>query len=146
MARNVRNDFLDMQVPGTTNTSYASALHHLLKYSPVWVADLAFLPDDAHRIAVATGHHQLRIFDIKYHSSHDNDFVWCSLPAPSGRAQRRPVVDFELKELPNAFTCIVASSDPNVITVGDTLGNAVEIDLRNKKIKGSYRGEHRDRI
>jgi hypothetical protein len=58
------------------------------------------------------------------------------------RAQRRPTIDFELKQLPHAFSCIVPSADPNVIALGDTHGNVVEIDLRNKNIKGLYRGTH----
>jgi hypothetical protein len=56
------------------------------------------------------------------------------------RAQRRPIIDFELKQLPHAFTCVMPSSDPNVIALGDTHGNVVEIDLRNKNIKGLFRG------
>ncbi|ELR24823.1 WD repeatcontaining protein 74, putative [Acanthamoeba castellanii str. Neff] len=100
-AKNVPNDFLDMPVP-------------------VWVTDLGFLPDDPRRIAVVTGYHQIRVYDVK--------------------AQRRPTIDFELKQLPHAFSCIVPSADPNVIALGDTHGNVVEIDLRNKNIKGLYRG------
>jgi len=31
----------------------------------VWVSDLGFLPDDPRRIAVVTGYHQIRVYDVK---------------------------------------------------------------------------------
>jgi len=47
-AKNVPNDFLDLQVP-------------------IWVTDLGFLPSQGAqaRVAVGTGYHQVRLYDTK---------------------------------------------------------------------------------
>jgi len=116
------------------------------------------MPDNPRHIGVATGYHQIRLYDVKYVHTRSISMgerekrmlrccnADCNVSSSVFflsflfRAQRRPVIDFELKQLPNAFTCIVPSADPNVIALGDTMGNAVELDLRNKRIRGLFRG------
>jgi hypothetical protein len=79
-AKNVPNDFLDMPVPGTLSCcryclSTASLSVHSLTLAvcsaraTVWVSDIGFLPDDPRRVAVVTGYHQIRVYDVKYASA-----------------------------------------------------------------------------
>jgi hypothetical protein len=71
-AKNVPNDFLDMPVPGTSHHCHHGSVslththtHRVDAASTVWVSDLGFLPDDPRRIAVVTGYHQIRVYDVK---------------------------------------------------------------------------------
>ena len=76
-AKNVPNDFLDMPVPGTSHHCHYDSVSHTHTHththtpdradaaSTVWVSDLGFLPDDPRRIAVVTGYHQIRVYDVK---------------------------------------------------------------------------------
>lgn len=96
-AKNVPNDFLDMRVP-------------------VWIKDLQFM--DPSKIVVATGFHQIRIYDTK--------------------AQRRPIFNTDHGEHP--YTCLALRPDNRSVVFADTTGVVQEMDLRNGRIVGAYRG------
>ncbi|KAK8830927.1 hypothetical protein WA577_003627 [Blastocystis sp. JDR] len=99
--RNVPNDFLNLRVP-------------------IWVADMQFLSSDGstHKLAVVTGHHQIRLYDT--------------------RAQRRPVQSVEIGDRP--FTCCRVARDDSVLYTGDTTGRVSRIDLRTLRLSGTYKG------
>ena len=68
--KNVKNDFLDMQVPGKDSSPFFAYMHmyiiaRSIGWFSVWVTDLNFLPNDPKRIAVVSGHHQIRVYDVK---------------------------------------------------------------------------------
>ncbi|KAK2187581.1 hypothetical protein NP493_161g02032 [Ridgeia piscesae] len=99
-AKNVKNDWLNLMVP-------------------IWVTDVAFLPD-SDKIVTCTGHHQIRVYDPK-----------------SG--QRRPVLDMEFDEYP--FTSMGLRFGGNEVVVGNTHGKMALMDLRGKgHMVHCYRG------
>jgi len=72
------------------------------------VQDIRFIPE-SHTIVTCTGYHQVRLYDPK--------------------AQRRPMIDFEVGVFP--LTCLdVAPSNPNHVIVGNTRGMMTQHDLR----------------
>eukprot|EP01117_Protostelium_nocturnum_P015683 TRINITY_DN609_c0_g3_i1.p1 TRINITY_DN609_c0_g3~~TRINITY_DN609_c0_g3_i1.p1 ORF type:complete len:568 (+),score=253.49 TRINITY_DN609_c0_g3_i1:37-1740(+) len=81
----------------------------LWRVVPIWVSDLGFV--DENRIATSTGHHQVRLYDIK--------------------AQRRPVADFVVSKYP--VMCMLVSKDGNSVYAADTTGTINEWDFRKTK-------------
>lgn len=106
-ARNVPHDDLDMRVP-------------------VWVRGARFLPPQAAAggskpgtvVAVVTGHHHVRIYDV--------------------RAGRRPVKSVTEGEFP--YTCMALSGDGSSIVAGDTTGALRRFDVSTLRVSGSYKG------
>lgn len=98
-AKNVKNDWLDLRVP-------------------IWVRDMAFLPD-SEKIVTCTGHHQVRIYD------------------PS-TPQRRPVLEVEFGEYPLTALSVPASGDS--VVVGNTQGQLAVLDLRKGLVRGCLKG------
>jgi len=98
-AKNVRNDWLNLRVP-------------------VWVTDLAFLPD-SQKLVTCTGHSQVRVYD----------------PAVK---QRRPVIDMKFEDY--ALTCMSVRADGNAVVVANTQGNMAQLDLRKKQECCRYKG------
>ncbi|XP_054284846.1 WD repeat-containing protein 74-like [Macrosteles quadrilineatus] len=90
-AKNVRHDWLELRVP-------------------VWVMDLAFVPESK-QVAVATRYGHVRLYDP-------------STPT------RRPVCQVEEKDV--SFTCIAPAPRPNHVVVGCAAGNMYLVDLRGK--------------
>lgn len=88
-ARNVRNTMLDLQVP-------------------IHIRDLCFVGPSGDKVATATAHHQIRLYDTK--------------------AQRRPVLDISVGK--HSFNTCTATPDGNAIIVGDAFGNLSLVDLR----------------
>lgn len=99
MAKNVRNDWLDLRVP-------------------VWVTVAKFIPS-TDKIITSTGHHQVRMYDIK--------------------AQRRPVLDMSFDEYPITAAAIHPSSD-NQVVVGNTIGKLAILDLRKGRPIQVFKG------
>ena len=98
-AKNVRNDFLDLEVP-------------------VWVTDMAFLPD-ARRVVTCTNYHQVRLYDPKQ--------------------QRRPVADIEWGEHP--LKALTLHPNGYQVFVGNSCGDMALIDLRGKPyVMQKYKG------
>uniref|UniRef100_A0A7S1N3B3 Guanine nucleotide-binding protein subunit beta-like protein n=1 Tax=Eutreptiella gymnastica TaxID=73025 RepID=A0A7S1N3B3_9EUGL len=94
-AKNVETDFLDMKVP-------------------IWCAATCFLrPDSQNEIAVGTGYHQLRVYDLR-------------------QGQRRPVINFNLQEKEGRCTTIAKHHVffEHEVMLGDTLGNVYCVDYR----------------
>ncbi|KAI6206684.1 WD repeat-containing protein 74 [Aphelenchoides besseyi] len=75
---------------------------------PIWVSAIRFT--DSKLICTATGHHQLRLYDLK--------------------AQRRPVQDVEWLQEP--ITAISTTYRPEQLIVGNTRGDLALFDLRGK--------------
>lgn len=109
-AKNVGNNFLDLRMP-------------------VWVTDLAYLPDeDQRKIAICTAYGEVRLYDI--------------------RAQRRPVVDSRVTEVSDQvrledgrrLTCIsIAPDNPTWCVVGDAMGGVRKVDLRTGNVFGKFK-------
>ncbi|KAJ2782889.1 Ribosome biogenesis protein nsa1 (NOP7-associated protein 1) [Coemansia interrupta] len=87
---------------------------------PVWITDMQFLDANTTnpQMAVSTGHKHIRIYDTK--------------------AQRRPVHSWEIGKNPILHT--LASHVKPELFISDNLGNMQQLDLRNGKIVGSYKG------
>ncbi|XP_017542249.1 WD repeat-containing protein 74 [Pygocentrus nattereri] len=98
-AKNVANDWLDLRVP-------------------VWVRDVAFIPD-SDRIVTCTGYHQVRVYD------------------PS-TPQRRPVLEAEFGEYPLTTLALPAGHDR--VVVGNTHGQIAILDLRKGLVRGCMKG------
>ncbi|XP_076118829.1 WD repeat-containing protein 74 isoform X2 [Alosa pseudoharengus] len=98
-AKNVKNDWLDLRVP-------------------IWVRDMAFIPD-SDKIVTCTGHHQVRIYD------------------PSS-PQRRPVLEVQFGEYPLTALSLPASGDS--VVVGNTQGQLAILDLRKGLVRGCLKG------
>ena len=98
-AKNVRHDFLNLEVP-------------------IWIMDMAFLPDSK-KIVTCTGHHQIRIYDPE--------------------KQRRPVMDIEWDEYPIKSLSLRANGYHAF--VGNARGEMAMVDLRGKAyIVQKYKG------
>ncbi|XP_065347938.1 WD repeat-containing protein 74 [Cloeon dipterum] len=98
-AKNVPHDWLELEVP-------------------VWISDIAFIPD-SDKIIVSTRHGHVRIYDPK--------------------AQRRPVFNMEFKE--KALTSIAVGPTDGFAIVGTAIGQVYKVDLRQKgMIAGHYKG------
>ncbi|XP_036451298.1 WD repeat-containing protein 74 isoform X1 [Colossoma macropomum] len=98
-AKNVANDWLDLRVP-------------------VWVRDVAFIPD-SDRIVTCTGYHQVRVYD------------------PS-TPQRRPVLEAEFGEYP--LTALALPTGHDHVVVGNTHGQIAVLDLRKGLVRGCMKG------
>lgn len=98
-AKNVKNDWLDLRVP-------------------IWVKDMAFIPD-SDKIVTCTGHHQVRLYDP------------CT-------PQRRPVLEVEFGEYPLTALALAASQDS--VVVGNTQGQLAVLDLRKGLVRGCLKG------
>ncbi|XP_030648803.1 WD repeat-containing protein 74 [Chanos chanos] len=98
-AKNVRNDWLDLRVP-------------------VWVRDMAFIPD-SDKIVTCTGHHQIRVYD------------------PS-TPQRRPVLEVQFGEYP--LTALSLPASQGSVVVGNTHGQLAVLDLRKGLVRGCLKG------
>ncbi|KAL6053341.1 WD repeat-containing protein 74, variant 2 [Balamuthia mandrillaris] len=85
---------------------------------PVWINDLQFLPQDPNKIVTGTAYHQIRLYDIT--------------------AQRRPVLNASCGENPVVSLCMKPHG--RSVIFADTVGNVTEVDLRNGKSLGSYKG------
>jgi ribosome biogenesis protein NSA1 len=112
-AKNVRHNTLDLRVP-------------------VWIRDIRFFLDSS-KLITGTGHHQIRVYDI--------------------RTQRRPVLDYTVGEhpinviLPVPSQGTVGPANPKTVSFdytvlcADTVGNIVQTDLRKVgHVVGKYRG------
>ncbi|KAJ1788775.1 Ribosome biogenesis protein nsa1 (NOP7-associated protein 1) [Coemansia sp. RSA 2399] len=88
---------------------------------PVWVTDMQFLSDDAAspRVAVSTGHRQIRIYDAKTGArpTHNWDGV-----------SKHPIYH------------ILASHMKPELFFADNMGNFQQLDLRMGKVVGGYKG------
>lgn len=111
-AKNVKNDFLNVRVP-------------------VWIRDLAFVPDagdGSHVVVTGTSYHQVRA-PTPYEAScaylvSFSPYPWPLLPRQlrlyDTRAQRRPVQDWEVNELP--ITAVAPLPGGNEVAASDTIG------------------------
>lgn len=100
-AKNVETDFLDMRVP-------------------VWCAATCFMrPDSQNEIAVGTGYHQIRVYDIR-------------------QGQRRPAISFATQEKEGRTTTIAKHHTffEHEVMLGDTLGNVYCVDVRKQVTTG----------
>ncbi|GAQ80659.1 hypothetical protein KFL_000590120 [Klebsormidium nitens] len=86
--------------------------------TPVWVTQLLFLGGDGNRVLAATGHHQLRLYDVK--------------------AQRRPVMVMEYGELP--IWSVAEDPSGHVVYAGNSTGDIVSFDLRTGTKSGGFPG------
>ncbi|KAG9263232.1 WD repeat-containing protein 74 [Astyanax mexicanus] len=98
-AKNVANDWLDLRVP-------------------VWVRDMAFIPD-SEKIVTCTGYHQVRVYDPL-------------------TPQRRPVLEAEFGEYPLTALSLPAGHDR--VVVGNTHGQIAILDLRKGLVRGCVKG------
>ncbi|XP_066507485.1 WD repeat-containing protein 74 [Hoplias malabaricus] len=98
-AKNVANDWLDLRVP-------------------VWVRDMAFIPN-TEKIVTCTGHHQVRVYD----------------PATP---QRRPVLEAVFGEVP--LTALTLLNGHDRVAVGNTHGHIGILDLRKGLVRGCLKG------
>lgn len=98
-AKNVANDWLDLHVP-------------------VWVRDMAFIPD-SEKIVTCTGYHQVRVYDPL-------------------TPQRRPVLEAEFGEYPLTALSLPAGQDR--VVVGNTHGQIAILDLRQGLVRGCVKG------
>lgn len=98
-AKNVRNDWLNLRVP-------------------VWVTCARFLPK-SEKIFTATGHHQVRMYDLK--------------------AQRRPVLDMSFDEYPITALSLCPKNE-NEVVVGNTVGKLAVLDIRKGRPVQVFRG------
>lgn len=97
-AKNVKNDWLNLRVP-------------------VWVTGIQFLEEN--KVMTGTGHHQIRVYDIK--------------------AQRRPVLDMQFDEYPISAVTL-CPRNTNQVVVGNSRGNMALIDLRVGKMIHLFKG------
>ncbi|XP_012692694.1 WD repeat-containing protein 74 [Clupea harengus] len=95
IAKNVAQDWLDLRVP-------------------IWVRDIAFIPD-SDKIVTCTGHHQVRVYD------------------PSS-PQRRPVLEAKFGEYP--LTALALPASGGSVVVGNTQGQLAILDLRKGLVRG----------
>lgn len=98
-AKNVRNDWLNLRVP-------------------VWVTCARFLPK-SEKIFTATGHHQVRMYDMK--------------------AQRRPVLDMSFDEYPITALSLCPKNE-NEVVVGNTVGKLAVLDVRKGRPVQVFKG------
>lgn len=98
-AKNVRNDWLNLRVP-------------------VWVTCARFLPK-SEKIFTATGHHQVRMYDMK--------------------AQRRPVLDLSFDEYPITALSLCPKNE-NEVVVGNTVGKLAVLDVRKGRPVQVFKG------
>lgn len=85
----------------------------------IWVKDIVYLSEQPDKIATATGHAQVRLYDIK--------------------AQRRPLFNVEVGKKP--FMCATATPDGNYLMLGNTIGEVYKFDLRMRKSCGAFKGK-----
>ncbi|XP_061185658.1 WD repeat-containing protein 74-like [Saccostrea echinata] len=98
-AKNVRNDWLDLRVP-------------------VWVTSAKFIPM-SEKILTTTGHHQVRMYDMK--------------------AQRRPILDMSFDEYPITASSLCPRNE-NQIVVGNTIGKMAILDVRKGRLVQVFKG------
>ncbi|CAF2447748.1 unnamed protein product [Rotaria sp. Silwood2] len=77
---------------------------------PVWVTDFQFI-DERNRCLVATGHHQIRLYD------------------PQSNA-RRPVNEVEFEQYPIMSIALLHSSNNEHFVVGNTQGEMAQFDIK----------------
>ncbi|XP_065667944.1 WD repeat-containing protein 74 isoform X4 [Hydra vulgaris] len=99
VAKNVRNDFLNLR-------------------SPIWISAIEFFKKDSNKLAVASGHHTVRIYDQ--------------------RDKRRPVMTTDWHEHP--ITAIALKPNNASLIVGNSAGYMGELDLRSNKQVGAFKG------
>jgi len=90
---------------------------HLELRQPVWVAAIHFFPESVRKLATATGHREVRIYDIK--------------------AQRRPVHNWKVGDRKFTSVCVY---DENLIIAGDTVGQATIFDIRAGRVREKLKG------
>ncbi|KAJ2394577.1 Ribosome biogenesis protein nsa1 (NOP7-associated protein 1), partial [Coemansia sp. RSA 2559] len=88
---------------------------------PVWVTDMQFLSDDAAnpRVAVSTGHRQLRIYDAK--------------------TGARPIHSWDTVSKHPIYRILASHVKPELF-FADNMGNLQQLDLRMGKVVGGYKG------
>jgi ribosome biogenesis protein NSA1 len=96
---------------------------------PVWITDLCFLDPkgDHSKILVGTGHHQLRLYDVRNGSG-----------SKSKSACDRPCMNAVLGENPIKSVC--SSGDGHIVYYADSVGHIGRFDLRNQKTVNVYKG------
>ncbi|KAJ3049911.1 WD repeat-containing protein 74 [Rhizophlyctis rosea] len=101
-AKNVKNDFLDLRVP-------------------VWITHLEWLKggNDAARILVGTGHHQIRIYDT------------------TPKTARRPIFNVDMGEYP--VRALAVTPDMSQAIFSDTKGAMTAIDLKTGTLAGAFK-------
>ncbi|KAI9277392.1 WD40-repeat-containing domain protein [Sporodiniella umbellata] len=98
-AKNVKNDFLDLQ-------------------QPVWIQDLQFMNQEGTLIAVATHHHQFRMYNTK--------------------GGRRPTLNIEIGKHP--IKVMSVGKDFDQVLFADTMGVVGTIDIATGKRGAQYKG------
>ncbi|KAJ2554102.1 Ribosome biogenesis protein nsa1 (NOP7-associated protein 1) [Coemansia sp. RSA 1933] len=88
---------------------------------PVWITDMQFLNDDTTnpRIAVSTGHKQIRIYDAK--------------------TGARPIHDWDTVSAHPIYHIAASHAKPELF-FADNMGNLQQLDLRTGKVVGGYKG------
>jgi len=90
---------------------------------PVWVTDFQFI-DERNRCLVATGHHQIRLYD------------------PQSSA-RRPVNEIEFEQCPIMSLALLHSSNNERFLIGNTQGEMAQFDIKRLSSSGivhKYKG------
>ena len=85
---------------------------------PVWITAIDFFNDDNNRVAVGSANHIVRVYDR--------------------REKRRPVYETDWHEHP--VTALTLKPSNHSLLVGNSAGHMSEIDLRNGKHLGAFKG------
>ena len=85
---------------------------------PVWITAIDFFNDDNNRVAVGSANHIVRVYDR--------------------REKRRPVYETDWHEHP--ITALTLKPGNHSLLVGNSAGHMSEIDLRNGKQLGAFKG------